>query len=237
MYVSIAVMNQKGFANIVCSFFVVVLIGVAGYFVLVKRLATLPTSQLQPTLSSVSTTNPNWKKYSGTLFEFEYPNLVSLKQESEGVSLGHFIAYKHVNLCDFKGDAPPLEKLSDFSVSLSVFNKNLRDTIQSNEGSNYIVDNFFENNTLKISQGFIDEFTVGSLKGFQITSGVEGCGHFTYYFPISSTKTLFVNRSFIPELSPISSDFKKYLNLSGIISPYQEKEFFVKIISSIKIKS
>lgn len=245
--------NQKGFANIVLIVLVVILVGAAGYFALVKKSSTptnetqstnnLPSQQTPPTNTtqttppSPQTNNPGWKKYSDTSFEFEYPSLISVKQERETITLNHSIVYKHTNPCDFKGDAPPLEKLFDFGVSLIIFNKNLKDTLQSNEGSDYVVKNFFENNTLKLSEGFIDKFSAGSMNGFQITSGAEGCGRYTYYFPISSTKTLVVNRSFITEFSPVIADYQTYLNLSGVIPPNQEKEFFIKILSSLKVKS
>ncbi len=245
-------MNQKGFANIVLIVLVVILAGAVGYFALVKKSPTptnetqqinnLPTQQTSPPSTtqtpspSSQTNNPGWKKYSGTSLEFEYPSLISVKQEGETITLNHSIIYKHNSPCDFKGDAPPLEKLSDFGVSLMVSNKNLKDAVQSNEGSDYVVKNFFENNTLKLSEGFIDKFNTDSLNGFQITSGVEGCGRYTYYFPMSSTKTLVVNRSFISEFNPINGDHQTYLNLSGIIPPNQEKEFFVKILSSLKVK-
>ena len=244
--------NQKGFANIVLIVLVVILAGAVGYFALVKKSPT-PTSETQPTNNlppqqtpSVNTTqtpplspqtnNPGWKKYSDISFEFEYPSLISVKQEEGIITLNHSIVYKHNSPCDFKDDAPPLEKLSDFGVSLMVSNKNLKDTVQSNEGSDYVVKNFSENNTLKLSEGFIDKFNVGSFNGFQITSGAEGCGRYTYYFPMSSTKTLVVNRSFISEFNPINGNYQTYLNLSGIIPPNQEKEFFVKILSSLKVK-
>ena len=235
--------NQKVFVNIVLIVLVVILVGVFGYFALVKKSLTptsetqtsnnLPSQQTPPTSQ---TSNPGWEKYSGVSFEFEYPSLISAKQEGEIITLNHSIVYKHTNPCDFKGDALPLENFSDFGVSFIVSNKNLKDAVQTNEGSDYVVKNFFENNTLKLSEGFIDSFNAGSLNGFQITSGAEGCGRYTYYFPMSSTKTLVVNRSFISEFNPINGDYQTYLNLSGIIPPNQEKEFFVKILSSLKVK-
>ncbi|MDP3934608.1 MAG: hypothetical protein Q8Q46_00040 [Candidatus Giovannonibacteria bacterium] len=244
--------SQKGFANIVLIVLVVILAGAVGYFALVKKSPT-PTSETQTSNNlspqqtppvnttqtpppSSQTNNQGWKKYSGASLEFEYPSLISTKQEGETITLNHSIVYKHTNPCNFKGDAPPLDKLSDFGVSLMVSNKNLKDAVQTNEGSDYVVKNFFENNTLKLSEGFIDRFNAGSLNGFQITSGAEGCGRYTYYFPMSSTKTLVVNRSFISEFSPVNGDYQTYLNLSGIIPPNQEKEFFVKILSSLKVK-
>ena len=226
-------MNQKGFANIVLVGIIIVLAGAVGYFALFKP-TTEPTTQTPPPSSLVN--NPGWEKYSDASLEFEYPSLISVKQEGETIILSHSIAYKHPASCDFKGDAPPSEIFSDFYVSLAVSDKSLKDTVRSNEGPG--INNFFENDTLKLSgDGYIDKSNAGSLNGFKITSGVEGCGRYTYYFPISSTKSLFVYRSFISEFDSIHSNYQTYLNLPGIISPNQEKEFFVKILSSLKVKS
>jgi len=59
-------MNQKGFANIMLIVLVVVLAGVAGYFALVKKPATLPTDQSQSTNTNTSqNTQPTTVPVSG----------------------------------------------------------------------------------------------------------------------------------------------------------------------------
>lgn len=250
--------NQKGFANIVLIGIIVILVCAVGYFAFVKKSIT-PTDETQSTNnlpsqqnpllsttqtppSSAQTNNPGWEKYSGTSFVFEYPSLISVKQEGETVTLNHSVAYKHPDPCDFKGDprTPLKEMISDFGISLMVFNKNLKDSIQSNE-SDYVAKSFDENGALIASTettGFISKFSAGSLDGFEIVKGVEGCGVYTYYFPISFSKTLFVKRPFVSELTPVGTgQYQTYLNLPGIISPIKEKEFFVKILSSLKVES
>jgi hypothetical protein len=82
--------------------------------------------------------------------------------------------------------------------------------------------------------GFIDEFELGSLKGYRITSGAEGCGWYQYYFPLSSKNTLLVTRNFITEFKPIIKDHKKYLELPGIIPPDKEEKLFKQILSNIR---
>lgn len=185
----------------------------------------------------VSDETASWKTYKNSQLEFKYPQELVLQEKESQVSLTHSIAYKHGNPCDFKGDGtvPALEKLTDFNVSFRVFNQGLKETLQSSAGSDNVFKNFFENNTFKLSQGFIDTFNAGSLRGFQITSGAEGCGEFTYYFPISETKTLFARRAFITEFSPIIGDYQTSLKLPGIINPSQEIDFFTKILSSFKV--
>lgn len=185
--------------------------------------------------TEISETN-DWKVYNGSSFEFKYPKILSLSQQEERILLNHSIKYQHANPCDFKGDAPQLDKLTDFNVSLRVFDKNLKDTVETNESSD-IIKNFFKGDTVELSPGFIDKFNIGSLTGYQITIGVEGCGMYTYYFPLTQNKTLAVTRSFISEFLPINADSQKYLSLPGIITPSQEEEFFNSILLSFKITS
>ncbi|MDZ4299374.1 MAG: hypothetical protein U1A26_00490, partial [Candidatus Sungbacteria bacterium] len=124
-------MNQKGLVHIILAIIIVALASAVGYSTLIKDQTeqTSPTQNdntpLQPALSPTATSG--WKKYSGAALEFEYPSLISVKQDGETVVLSHSIAYKHTDPCDFKGDTdtPPLDKLSDFGVSIMVSNKNL----------------------------------------------------------------------------------------------------------------
>lgn len=219
-------MNQKGFTNIILVVVIVLLAGVIGYLTLVKE-------------SSVSTNNgsddTDTKNYHGASFEFQYPSILSLNDEGESVVLTHSVAYRHQSPCAFKGDGQILDKITDFSVSLRIFNFGLKDTVKANE-NDYLMKDFFSSDTLKTSPGFIDEFSVDSLQGYRITTGVEGCGFFTYYFPISANKTLFVSRDFISEFRAMTADYQKNLNVPGIILPDQEENYFKEILSSFKAK-
>ena len=137
--------------------------------------ATETTSSTTVTTSQSSNSETNdWKVYNGSSFEFKYPKILSLSQQEERILLNHSIKYQHANPCDFKGDAPQLDKLTDFNVSLRVFDKNLKDTVETNESSD-MIKNFFKGDTVELSPGFIDKFNIGSLTGYQITIGVEGC--------------------------------------------------------------
>ncbi len=178
--------------------------------------------------------NSGMKKYIDSSMEFEYPdNLISVTKNGDEVNLGHSIDYKHGDFCDMKGDGTVLDKFTDFNVSLRVVNKNIKETLDETQG--FLAKDIFANGAFKLSPGRVDTFDVGSLKGHQITSGVEGCGAYTYYFSITSTKTLVVARSFVPELSPINADNKTYLGLAGVILPDQEVELFTKILTSLKV--
>ena len=87
----------------------------------------------------------------------------------------------------------------------------------------------------KLEPGFIDVINIGSLEGYRITQGVEGCGEYTYYFPITTEVTLVVVRYFITELNPITVDYEKFLNLPDVISPIKEEKLFNQILSTFQL--
>ena len=178
--------------------------------------------------------NSNLRNYKSEKYGFaiKYPKNLTLSEENNGIILTHSIVYRHSDPCNFKGDSLILEELTDFHVSFEVFQKNLLETVIENESSAFAQENLIGNN-LKISPGFIDEYRAGDLTGYQITRGVEGCGEYTYYFPLDSSQTLLIRRAFIAEFSPIIADSQKYLALPGIISPTMEKTMLDQIFSNL----
>jgi hypothetical protein len=93
----------------------------------------------------------------------------------------------------------------------------------------------FLGSELKISPGFIDEYSAGQLKGFAIYEGVEGCGHTIYYFPLSNNRVLVVENAMVQQLSGVvSSDLEKQiLAVPGAISRQKNNQIFVKLLESI----
>ncbi len=192
---------------------------------MVDNLPTASSTNIVTTPPSpiIQATTPDWKKYSDASFSFEYPALLSMKKNGETITLDHSIPHKHPNHCDFVGNLPPLENLTDFGLVFQVIDKNLSEYIGSKDfpGPNYV---------------FSNPFSINSLNGYEIMIGVEGCGNYTYYFPISQDKTLIVTRSLISEfISTVTEDRQKYLNLPGIISPDQEENYFNQILSTLKL--
>jgi len=221
---------------------VILLAGGAYYFGLSQKenglIKDIEKAQDQVTTTPVSenqTNNPGWKKYADNSIEFEYPdNIISVAKNGDKVSLSHSLSYKHNDFCDMKGSGTVLNRFTDFNVSLRLVEKGMEGALDETQG--FLTKDYFANGTFKLSPDFVDSFNVGTLKGYQITSGVEGCGNYTYYFSLSSTKTLVVIRAFVPELNPINANNKTYLNLPGVIIPDQEIELFTKILSSLKVK-
>ena len=87
-----------------------------------------------------------------------------------------------------------------------------------------------------VSPGFIDPVSFGSLSGYAIFEGAEGCGHTVYYFPISANKTLVVKNDFITIFSG-SIDIeqgKEALKVPGVIGPQEANQIFKDILLSLK---
>lgn len=176
----------------------------------------------------------SWKIYRNERQEFElkYPakliricEEVRASEESERVMLLHSIPFEHRDPCDFD-DSPdlPLRHLTDFKVGFEVVKKNLKETITWGEIG------------LVTEIPYGTELQIGSLRGYRITTGVEGCGLDKYYFPLDSTHTLFVERYKITELDPIIINYKENRKLPGVIVPEKEEELFNNILATFKFR-
>jgi hypothetical protein len=231
-------MNQK-VLNMILLAIVVVLLGAIGYLVSVKK-PTAPCVQPTPTQCDIPDngndgSNASEKTFKSSSFEFTYPSVLTATAQDEGVSIIHAVAYRHNDVCDFKGDAPALDKITDFNVSIRLFDSGLKDAMRKNELDAFVT-TYFQGDTIKTEPGFIDESNVGSLRGYRITSAIEGCGHYSYYFPLSADRTLFVSRAIVTEFQPIITDYQTYLNVPGVIPPAEEESYFTNILSSFKAK-
>lgn len=215
---------QKGFAVPLLIAVIALLVVGGGVYVGKTKNMEIPSPADLQTEQSNQTDISSWKKYTDDSISFEYPALISVKQDAGTITLSHSVAYKHPDPCDFKGDAPPLDRLSDFGVSFKVVNQNLKEFVKSSvsPGWDYVSKN---------------PFTFGSLNGYKVSVGVEGCGYDIYYLTISSTRTLVIQRNYVAEFNSINADSKTYLNLTGIISPNKEAEYFSQILSTIKFVS
>lgn len=250
--------NQKGSSILPISIIVLILVIVGLFYVFTQKSPTDPINSTNPANTNSSKTAKAQIGY----YNFIYPTTLTLTKNggfedgtgvNDSITLTHSIPYKHTDPCDFKGDKAQLENLTDFKISMRMFNTDLKTVMQENEGS-YVMDNFFKGDipvtALDADGSPISEYESSiaqtgslpkdsskesSLIGYKVTSGVEGCGRDNFYFPMSEQQTLFINRPFISEFSSIVTDGQKYLNLEGVIKPEEADKIFNNILSSIKV--
>lgn len=174
------------------------------------------------------------KKYD---FKIQVPDSIEVIESTESTTLKHSILYEHDNPCFFSEcETPILNELTDFLVSIKIYNRNLQETALINE-NDYVISNFLcAKDGFEQERGFIEEVSIGSLNGFRISESIEGCGEYRYYFPIDSNNTLFITRRLISELTGIFPGKEEYLALPEIIPPENEESLFNQIISSLELE-
>lgn len=247
--------NQKGFTTIVIVIILAV-IAVGGYLMfrtpapVVENIlpspsastslptgspTATPTIYPSPVAPYVSVDTSQWKTHQSAMFSLRYPPVLSLRSKKGMLTIEHSVPYRYYEPCSQRGGGAPYEELTDFDVSFEYYpDISLEDAFAPD--NHYIYEEFWKDGALTLSPGFIDEFQVGSLKGYRITGGVEGCGRYEYYFPISSSSTLVVKRAIIAEFSRVATlEYQKYLKVPGIIRPEDEEKIFIGILSTFRI--
>lgn len=186
-------------------------------------------------LDSTSSTNTSaWKTYTNKNLgiELKYPKQLLLSSIDRGINLKHSIFYKHGDFCNLK-EEKMINDMVDFDLKIQIFTKNLKETIQNT--NSHTLDSLYKNGQLMAdSPGYFERISIAELNGYKLWQGVEGCGEIDYYFPLSDSKTLYLSRSLVGELSNTSGLKDEYLKLPGIISPTQEENYFSQILSTFK---
>jgi hypothetical protein len=176
-----------------------------------------------------------WERYVDEVsgFSVAYPaDLLSLHQEGTAAVFRHAVPFEHPDPCDFRGDAPALPVLTDFRLSLDVLEKTLRDAITETEGSEYVVSTFLRDGKLRASDdGSVGPVEFGALRGYRVTSGVEGCGRHAYYFATPTGRTLVALRQLVPELRGATA--ADALRIPGVIPSEEEEDLSATILSTV----
>lgn len=166
---------------------------------------------------------------------FKYPKILNVSLADGTIVLFHDIPFENTGGCDMAGEEIVYPRLTDFRVTIQKMNKGLVDTMKT--VSPYIPQENFVNNQVIESPGFIDKFSAGTLKGYAIYEGAEGCGQTTYYFPIKDDLTLIVGKASVQILSGIFSDNREQevLAVPGAISREQSEQIFLSILQTLSI--
>ncbi len=202
---------QKGFASQFLALMIAIVIIGFVYYMYKNKDAT--PAVVPPALST----------YSDGMLSFTYPEPLIVQQDKGIVTLRHFISHRHVDPCDFKGDAPPLEDFTDFKMSFQIVNKDVKGYVESATSPEW---DYVSKNP----------YTFENWHGYHITLGVEGCGQDIYYLIISPSKTLVITMPLVAEFSAINGNRQEYLDLPGIIPPTTAEVYFSLILSSLKVK-
>jgi hypothetical protein len=196
-----------------------------------------PTPKPTATPIIIGTPPADWKVFRSSNYGFRimHPEKISLTKEEKAILLHHSIPHEHGDPCDFRGDAPQLQELTDFEVRIEVVPQSLRETIELMEMEDYVQE-FIGEDELLFKPGYsTGKINVGSLRGYSIKQGIEECGRYVYFFPLSDGSTLFVIRSIITEFTSIIMYREEYLALPGIIPPEEEEALFLKILSTFEV--
>jgi len=171
----------------------------------------------------------------GLGISFDYPKNLTASTTDGVVVLHHDIAFENNGDCDMMGGENTYPRLTDFKVTIQKIDKNLVNTMKV--VSPYIPQENFVNNEVVVSPGFIDAFEVGTLSGYAIYEGAEGCGQTTYYFPIKSDETLVINKASIQVLSGVTGKEKQdmVLAIPEVISKEKSEEIFISILKTLEI--
>jgi len=167
-------------------------------------------------------------------FEIQYPDELNLIADNQGVAITHSVAHTFNDPCDLRDGSSKLDKMIDFNADLRVFDKSIEATVKDSYVS---WSDIMENGQFKISPGFVDAYLVGSLSGYRLSIGAEGCGLNTYYFPLSDSSTLVVTQKISPERTPLISNYEEFLSLPEAISPQEENDIFNQILGTFKVIS
>jgi hypothetical protein len=175
---------------------------------------------------------------SNTGVSFTYPKILSANTAADAVTLHHEVTFTHHDYCDFKGDGETnIPTLTDFNVAFHIVDKDLVATMKSE--SPYIPAENFVNNQVVPSPGFIDSYSVGTLSGYKIFEGAEGCGVITYYFPISSQKTLVVKKDLITVFTgAIDAENQASAEaVPGVLNKEKETQTLTSILETVKVSN
>jgi len=156
--------------------------------------------------------------YTNDLYTFNYNSGLTPVETEHGVS---FTSYQTVEksvspLCDERDiDLPVDHELLDFNFYLELLDMDLKDALEE-QGDNFVASDYYNETekTLTLEEGFLEVSALGSeadtedIQGYRVTSGAEGCGIQTFYFPISETQTLTIasNTSLVPLYSSMYAD-------------------------------
>jgi len=207
--------------GVIIIFAVVVVLGITGY-VFFKNQGLIPNKQetseqtvtktITPSVTEAGTSD--WKTYTNKEygFSFKYPELLTLAESKNSVTLSHSIPYENYGGCDMTGGNTLYKNLEDFRLTFEVKNQQIK---------------------LNYTDG---QYVSGNLKGVYALEGAEGCGNVKYVFPLVDEETLVVDKGAVQALSGLSKywNLEEILEVPDVISQEESKSIFDQILSTFE---
>lgn len=189
----------------------------------------------------ISDGNGSWSLLTATDADFSvwYP-----QEEFDVTSSGNTLRVVHShdkiydNPCDTAGEAvTKLERFVDADLTFTFRNKSLEETVLELDDP-FIADQYLENGKFKPLEGFIEPVSIAGFNGHIIRATVDGCGTDTYYFEISDSATLKVDRVAVPEFVILHDALRiEFAFMEGAVLPTREQRILEDMLRTFSVKT
>ncbi|MBI4117806.1 MAG: hypothetical protein HY453_01865 [Parcubacteria group bacterium] len=155
------------------------------------------------------------------------------------VKISHSVPYAHDDPCDFIGSGIPKKEIRDFDIEISLMDGSVQDVMKSKWGGEFVEANFRDGVLVEDSGYLLEQYEAHPWSGLRLTMGVEGCGSYSYYFPVGENRTLFIERPFVSEFMEVASTrglILKALGVPDTIWPQTADVYFMEIVRSVRVK-
>jgi hypothetical protein len=117
-----------------------------------------------------------------------------------------------------------LDSVTDFYSAYKIYDKDIEGSVKFDMGGVAMTDAFKKENA----------YTIGTMNGYKIYRGIEGCGTYEYYLPISPVQTLVISRNLYAQTLGLNPDPAVLAQIPGLITKVDEETIFNNILFSIK---
>ncbi|MDQ6985874.1 MAG: hypothetical protein Q9M91_00270 [Candidatus Dojkabacteria bacterium] len=172
-------------------------------------------------------------------FNVTYTSNLELSVGSmDNATIMHSVYYPHQNVCEMRDyDYREIENIVD--VRFDIIRSRYEIYASAELYAPILTDNNYisEAGEVTLVPGFIEEYSTGTMTGYSIYTGAEGCGEYTYLFPIDENNTLIITRLQVGEFGYAAGDLaEEYMSVDGVVLPEEEERLFNEIVESITLK-
>lgn len=164
----------------------------------------------------------------------ELPEKISVEDMGNNtIRFSHKVPYEHRDFCNLE-NPETLTDFVDFSADLSVSDLSIRGLLT--EKYEFLVDEVLnQDDSFKVSPGFVDEVEVGDQRVYKISIGAEGCGQDIYVMK-KDQKTIIVENKLIPQLNQnvvTQEVYNEFSSLPEVILSAENEEILSGILKEL----